>query len=159
MAHELFKEVPRLHGPFHGGLLGPSPEDPAQRPLTMVDLDTAVLRGHLTLPEAVPSGVNFIDKGWVTQAMLNDDQGSLGSCVSFATKHMREFLSIQAGHQLQEHSPLWIYYQMRERFEPDKKDQDTGAYASWAGAILEGRGFALEADWPYDLARFTIAPP
>src|SRR5205807_8693015 len=135
-----------------------SPLDAFQRPLTEVSVQAASeLRLVRTPPPTLPNGVDFRDHGWLPRPR---DQKDLGSCVSFAASHLREFLSLQAGHGAQEHSPLWLYWNMRHRFlPPDQWDQDTGAYLSWAAAIIEGRGYALEPDWPYDTARFAEPPP
>ncbi|HEX2712190.1 MAG TPA: hypothetical protein VHM88_08210, partial [Candidatus Acidoferrales bacterium] len=100
--------------------------------------------------------------------MYTDDQQTLGACVSFAGDHMRCFLSLQDGHPRQPHSQLWIYWQMRERFEgrPEERfydanwrTDDTGAFGSWAEAIMEGRGFARKDDWPYDVTKLSVPPP
>ena len=162
---QLFPAHPQgKHGPLYGGLLGPNPKDPAQNALSKVDMRTANLMGLLKkAPTALPSGVDFGKQAWWDQSMYADDQGQLGACVSFAADHMRCFLSLQNGDQRQAHSQLWIYWQMRQRFvaptDPNWQTDDTGAYGSWAEAIVEGRGFAQEQDWPYDVTKLSTAPP
>jgi hypothetical protein len=172
MANKLFDGKPGSHGPLHGGLLGKNPTDPFQNAASKTDLATARLIGLIKAPPpTLPASVDFGTMPWWVASMYADDQGQLGSCVSFASDHMRGFLSLQAGHGRQPHSQLWIYYNMRQRFEgispavngsnydPTWQTDDTGAYGSWAEAIIEGRGFAMESDWPYDITKFSVAPP
>lgn len=165
MAHKLFDAHPQgKHGPLHGGLLGRNPKDPLQNAVSKTDLQTARLMGIIRpLQVALPASVDFGNEKWWDETMYADDQGQLGSCVSFAADHMRCFLSLQDGHPRQPHSQLWIYWLMRQRFvaptDPNWQTDDTGAYGSWAETIIEGRGFAREQDWQYDVAKFSNPPP
>jgi len=169
MGHKLFDGKPGSHGPLHGGLLGKNPTDPLQNAMSKTDLATARLMGLIKVPPPkLPASVDFGKESWWDASMYADDQGQLGACVSFAADHMRGFLSLQAGHGRQPHSQLWIYWQMRQRFEgiqgqpnydANWQADDTGAYGSWAQAIIEGRGFALGSDWPYVVGNLAVAPP
>ena len=147
------------HG-YYGGYRGPSPKDPLHRPGAVFSFEDALKIGVIkTTPGvALATAVDFRKQGWVTTAMENDDQGQLGACVSFSAKHMREFLSIQIGHGLQEHAPIWLYTKMQEKFEPTELGMDTGAYISWAASVMSDAGFALETDWPYDPTELGVAP-
>lgn len=53
MAHELFKEVPGLHGPLHGGLSGPSPVQMMARSVSKGNVMSKARRPiEQTLPRA-----------------------------------------------------------------------------------------------------------
>ena len=156
MAHQLFPETAGVHGALYGGLLGPSPAARIQRPAAEFSLEAALTVGLVPFPATLPlpPSVDFRTRQangqpWVLPVMGDDDQGQMGACASFAAKHMDEFVSLKVGHTLQEFAPLWIYREMQLRYEPDQLGQDTGAFLSWAAAVMCDAGFARESDYPY----------
>jgi len=86
------------------------------------------------------------------------DQGQLGSCTSFAMAGgLREYLQRSEGEQPTQLSELWFYYQ--ERALEGSIDEDSGATMSDGMKVLGEQGCAVEATWPYDIAKFTVEPP
>jgi C1A family cysteine protease len=85
------------------------------------------------------------------------DQGNLGSCTGFAIAvGMREFLFNKLGARFVQLSPLFLYYE--ERVREKTVNQDAGAMPRDGFKVLAKIGCAPEADWPYDITKFTIAP-
>jgi len=80
------------------------------------------------------------------------DQGALGSCTANALCGALGFL--QPGFI---GSRLQVYYCEREL--EGTVDQDAGAEIRDGVKVLASTGAAPEADWPYDIHRFTVAPP
>jgi len=70
-----------------------------------VGLREAVARKYLT-HAAAPAAVDFSTAPWWNSALEQDDQQTLGACVSFSGDHFRRVLSLQAGHADQKHSQL-----------------------------------------------------
>jgi C1A family cysteine protease len=111
------------------------------------------------------------------------DQGQLGSCTGFAIAvGMREFLegatptppptpspgcplalllpkliTQRFKLALTPLSPLFLYYE--ERVLEGTVSQDAGAEPRDGFKVLNQTGCAREVDWPYDISRFTVAPP
>jgi C1A family cysteine protease len=111
------------------------------------------------------------------------DQGQLGSCTGFAIAvGMREFLENATPTPptppspgcslasllpkfitrrfklaLTPLSPLFLYYE--ERVLEGTVGVDAGAEPRDGFKVLNQMGCAKEVDWPYDISRFTVAPP
>lgn len=79
------------------------------------------------------------------------DQGDLGSCTAFALTGAVYYLSGFVGSQ------LWLYY--RERLIEHSVKSDSGAMIRDGVKVLNKYGLPPLADWPYDPAKFAIAPP
>lgn len=85
------------------------------------------------------------------------DQGELGSCTANAiASGLREYWEKQAG-KLTPLSRLWLYWE--ERNMEGTVNEDAGAFIRDGMKVLQKMGCAPEADWPYDVAKFTEAPP
>jgi len=105
--HKLFDARPGLHGELHGGLIVDRTPSPSRRPTTAVGLRESVARKYLTLAAAPPpAAVDFSTAPWWNSALEQDDQQTLGACVSFSGDHFRRVLSLQVGHADQKHSQL-----------------------------------------------------
>ena len=86
------------------------------------------------------------------------DQGQLGSCTGFAAiTGFRECLLVQSGKTFVELSPLFEYYW--ERYKENTVNEDSGAEIRDAMKVLAKFGAAPEKDWPYDISKYTVAPP
>lgn len=85
------------------------------------------------------------------------DQGELGSCTANAiASGLREYWEIKAGN-LTLLSRLWLYWE--ERYIEGTVDEDAGAIIRDGMKVLQQMGCAPEADWPYDIEKFTQTPP
>lgn len=129
----------------HGGLAGPDRHDARDY----------LFAAHARLfapPPARPAAADL-----TPDAPPVYDQGRLGSCTAWAVRTAREYLTRRAGNEPQPLSPLWLYYETRRKYW--KVDVDSGAYMRQAAKILAGRGMALAADWPYDVAKWKTPPP
>ena len=80
------------------------------------------------------------------------DQGALGSCTANAAAGM--FAYVHSGGP---YSRLQIYYD--ERVMEGTVAYDAGAQLKDAIQVLANTGAGLEQDWPYDINKFTQAPP
>ena len=80
------------------------------------------------------------------------DQGTLGSCTANALCGVMQYdvPALQG-------SRLFLYYNER-KLEHDIPD-DAGASLSDGIAVLRKYGLCEEADWPYDITKFAVAPP
>ena len=82
------------------------------------------------------------------------DQGSLGSCTANAiASGLREYWEEQAGNL----TPLSRYWQ--ERNIEGSVNEDSRAEIRDGMKVLQQIGCAPEADWPYDITKFTQTPP
>lgn len=156
--HQLFAPRPQgAHGELHGGRL------PGRRPTPPTFAHADAVAIGLVHAELLAPGAAFdIDlslEKWWTPALERDDQATLGYCVYFAGDHACRIDSLQAGHADQTHSQLWMGWNVREKFFPSQMNVDTGAYDTQLATIVEGRGYALESDWPYDVSKFADPPP
>lgn len=85
------------------------------------------------------------------------DQGQIGSCTAFAmVKGLREYLAKKSG-DTTKLSALEFYY--KEREDMGTISEDSGASMVTGMDVLKNHGVALDADWPYDTAKFTVEPP
>lgn len=80
------------------------------------------------------------------------DQGALGSCTANASA-----AAFAYEHGGGPYSRLQIYY--NERVLNNTVLSDSGAQIRDSIKVLATDGVALESEWPYDVARFTQAPP
>jgi C1A family cysteine protease len=111
------------------------------------------------------------------------DQGQLGSCTGFAiavgmreflegatptpptppspgcslAKLLPKFITQRFKLALTPLSPLFLYYE--ERVLEGTVSVDAGAEPRDGFKVLNQIGCAKEVDWPYDISRFTVAPP
>jgi len=83
------------------------------------------------------------------------NQGSIGSCTTFGglRAYLYALLKQQGAAALFEPSHLGLYYDERS-----DKANDTGYTISGMIAALQQKGVGHEALWPYDTAKFTVAP-
>jgi C1A family cysteine protease len=86
------------------------------------------------------------------------NQGQLGSCTANAVAAAVEYDAKLNGSDPGFLSRLWIYYYER-KLEGAPLDQDTGAQGRDGFKVCEKLGVPLEQDWPYDIAKFSQAPP
>lgn len=85
------------------------------------------------------------------------DQRNLGACTGFAIADgMREFLLNKLEREHTELSPLFLYYYEREL--TGTIHEDSGAYIRDGFKVLAKIGVAPEAEWPYDISKFTCKP-
>jgi len=85
------------------------------------------------------------------------DQGSLGSCTANAiASGLREYWENQTG-KLTRLSRLWLYWE--ERNIEGTTTRDSGATIRDGMKVLQQMGCAPEADWPYDITKYTLTPP
>ncbi|MBB6243339.1 C1 family peptidase [Rhodanobacter sp. MP1X3] len=86
------------------------------------------------------------------------DQDPIQSCAAFAFTGALRFLHLAEG--LDEPlSPLFCYYATRVLVEAEQTSDDSGCKADAVVEALENYGVCVESVWPYDTAKFAIAPP
>lgn len=85
------------------------------------------------------------------------DQGELGSCTANAVGAAVEYDDMLSGGKLGTPSRLDIYY--GERVIEGSVGQDAGAFGRDGFKFAHKTGVIPEADWPYDIAKFTAKPP
>lgn len=85
------------------------------------------------------------------------DQQSLGSCTAFAATAMMENIASRNGINTK-YSELFLYYTERVMIERRYPADDSGAYLVDTMTALCRYGNALEADWPYDITKYAVAP-
>lgn len=85
------------------------------------------------------------------------DQQNLGSCSSFASVTLFEWLLFVETGTWQTFSKLWQYQQ--ELILNGTFGQDTGATLQQAVQVLETKGVVPDSAWPYDVSKFTTPPP
>lgn len=111
--------------------------------------DVANKLGLLQLPPAIDL------RQWCSPVR---DQGQLGSCTGFAiVTGFREFIEIKQRGTLTVLSPLFEYYY--ERVFEHTVFQDAGAQIRDGMHVLRKMGATPETDWPYDITKYTDAPP
>jgi C1A family cysteine protease len=86
------------------------------------------------------------------------DQGQLGSCTANAVAAAVEYDAELNGADPGFLSRLWIYYYERQ-LEGAPATQDTGAYGRDGFKVCQKLGVPPEADWPYDISKFSDDPP
>ena len=85
------------------------------------------------------------------------DQGALGSCTANATLGLFEFVAQQQGLPAAPMSRLELYY--HSRAVEGTVNEDSGCQLRDVFKALGALGVAPEAAWPYDVAKFAVAPP
>ncbi|MDQ6651014.1 MAG: C1 family peptidase [Actinomycetota bacterium] len=85
------------------------------------------------------------------------DQGQLGSCTANAIGGALEFDLLKQGLADLMPSRLFIYY--NERAIEGSTGSDSGAQLRDGIKTVNKQGVCPEDEWPYDLAKFTDAPP
>lgn len=98
-------------------------------------------------PSKRPDHVDLAPKGTVPIY----DQGSLGSCMWWTVRENIE-------HQQPDFNPsvLWGYYKTRVKLHTTH--EDSGSSSRSTLSVLLHEGCAPEADWPYDVSKFTKQP-
>ena len=105
--------------------------------------------------QTLPSRVDL--RGWCPSVY---DQGNLGSCTANALAALCQYSELKEGHKISESlapSRLFIYW--NERDLEGSVSEDAGAELRDGIKSLATWGFAPEALWPYDPARFAEKPP
>ena len=108
------------------------------------------------VPQALPASVDLRKKGYCPAAL---DQGQLGACASNAMSNNLVFLLGKQGLPRFQPSRLALYYNCRVKVEKEPADQDTGVSISDLCTSVQEYHACPEADWPYDIAKFSQAPP
>jgi C1A family cysteine protease len=85
------------------------------------------------------------------------DQGQLGSCTANAIAAAIEFDLMKEGKAVFTPSRLFIYY--NERVIENTVNSDSGAMIRDGIKSVAVQGDAPEAEWPYDISKFTLKPP
>lgn len=85
------------------------------------------------------------------------DQGQLGSCTGFGTTSALTITEQNAGKPQVLLSALMQYFD--ERVLEGSVNQDAGAQIRDGIKCLAQQGVATEAQWPYDISRYTMPPP
>lgn len=85
------------------------------------------------------------------------DQGELGSCTANAVAAHLDFNRHKQGEGYIEPSRLFIYY--NERKDDGDVSEDAGSSIRESVKAVKKYGAVPEADWPYDISKFTIQPP
>ncbi len=85
------------------------------------------------------------------------NQGNLGSCGSHALVAAVEFLHRKENRPPVVLSPLFVYYEARQRAGVDVR-QNVGVPADRSYMAVEQLGVCLEDLWPYDEAMFATPP-
>jgi C1A family cysteine protease len=85
------------------------------------------------------------------------DQGQLGACVAFGTDAIICFLRAKLGLPAITPSHLFQYYNARSLEGTTRVDSGSSIRDGIKAAAKYGT--APEADWPYDIAKFTQKPP
>ncbi len=106
--------------------------------------------------QALPANVDLRKKGYCPAAL---DQGHLGSCASNAMSNNLFFLLGKQGLPRFQPSRPALYYNCRVKVEKEPADQDTGVSISDLCTSVQEYHACPEADWPYDIAKFSQAPP
>lgn len=113
------------------------------------------LFGVAVAPSKLPAKVDLRDSGFMPAIY---DQGQLGSCTANAAARLVEFDEAkQAQADVSTPSRLFIYYY--ERVLEGTINEDSGAELRDAAKVLANQGVPDESEWPYDIDRFTEAPP
>jgi C1A family cysteine protease len=86
-----------------------------------------------------------------------EDQGDLGSCVANASTSAMEALRKKEGRHVVNLSRLFLYYYTRKS-EGTPPTEDSGCTLRNAMKMLVAFGTCPEANWPYDIAKFSTAP-
>lgn len=85
------------------------------------------------------------------------DQGQLGSCTANAIGSALQFEQMKQSLPNFQPSRLFIYY--NERKLENTIDSDSGAQIRDGMSVVATLGAPPETDWPYDITKFTVAPP
>jgi len=84
------------------------------------------------------------------------DQGALGSCTSNAASNCVRFN--EQGVVFQP-SRLFIYYNARVKIDHSPATMDTGESLESVFKSMQTYKFSDETAWPYDISKFSVAPP
>lgn len=85
------------------------------------------------------------------------DQGRLGSCTGNGISKHIDYTRVKQGLPIMQPSRLQIYYNERQR--EGTIGEDSGANIGDGIAAVYKQGYCPEAEWPYDISKFTVAPP
>jgi C1A family cysteine protease len=139
---------------------------------TIGDLGAAAVSGHPLGFKLLPSNRPVVDNDLASMGASNRpkqsdlrtqcspvaNQGHLGACTAFAMgKGLREFLENKSGKgSFTALSPLYLYY--KEREAQGSVNEDSGSTITEGMRVLKNTGICPEADDPYDITKFTVAP-
>lgn len=118
------------------------PDLPDARDIRKLVASPAVLPAHVDMRSACPPVY---------------DQGDLGSCTANAIAAAVDFARGKQGMPFITPSRLFIYY--RERAIEGTVNEDSGAMIRDGMQSCAVKGVCPEADWPYDIGKFTVQPP
>lgn len=116
--------------------------------------------------KADPRDLLFVSTSHVTPPVTVDlradcspvyDQGQLGSCTANAVAGHLDFNRKKQGEAFIDPSRLFIYY--NERKDDGDVDQDGGSTIRESVKAVKTYGAPPESEWPYDVSKFTDAPP
>jgi hypothetical protein len=116
------------------------------------------LTEHVRLPlaTALPARVDLRATGYLSDPIL--DQGQLGSCTAHAIASAIQYTQRASGLPVFLPARLALYYW--ERVIEGSTREDAGAELRDGLKVVAGQpGYVDEALWPYDVERFTVAPP
>ena len=114
------------------------------------------LRDHLYAPGPPPAGLpSKVDLRPFDVPLF--DQGQLGSCTANATIGCFMFEAKKDNIALEVRSRLQLYY--NSRVAEGDPAQDGGAQLRDVIKVLNKQGVCPESDWPYNVAKFAVAPP
>jgi C1A family cysteine protease len=102
----------------------------------------------------LPKSVDLRDSGNLPPIV---DQGQLGSCTANAGAGLLGYLHKRGGQAFNPYSRLWLYYFTRSLMHTTR--QDSGASISDTFRAMNKSGVVPEAEWPYDITKFTKRPP
>ncbi len=137
------RDIP-LAGPQH--VFGWKPDKPDHR-------DFLAAEPPADLVKQLPDEVDWRSKGPPVR-----DQGQLGSCVANATLEADGFLYTKDGHPDPMLSRLDLYLKAR-LMEGTPPTEDSGCQIRDAMKAMATQGACLESSWPYDVSKFSDAPP
>lgn len=87
------------------------------------------------------------------------DQGQLGSCALNATSNCLRHLLMKEQVHIFQPSRLYLYWNTRVNIEHSPAGEDTGVMIRDVCKAIQKYHACDEAIWPYDIAKFNIAPP
>ncbi len=113
-------------------------------------------RDHLFVPAkplVLPPSVDLRTSGFLPPVY---DQGQLGSCTANALAAAVDFERAKQKLSFLTPSRLFVYY--NERVMEGDTPSDAGAEIRTGIKTVAAQGVCLEAEWPYDIAKFAVQP-
>jgi C1A family cysteine protease len=94
---------------------------------------------------------------WTAEGPPILDQLQLGACTAFGIKRATQLAHTLRANTIAPRSELSLYY--KERVLEHTITQDAGAMPRDGLLVTLREGIDTEANWPYDPAKFAVAPP